>query len=165
MYYFDRYIALSTSDDIETALVESHNHLIQTILPISESDMLFRYEENKWSIKDLFQHLIDTERIFVYRAIRFVRNDKTELPGYDENLYAEEAMADKKTKEQLLNEYIAVHKATILFYNHLSDEQLSRKGKANGVEFTVGAIAHIISGHIQHHLSVVEERYLPKLQS
>jgi uncharacterized damage-inducible protein DinB len=163
MSYFDKYIALSTSRDIEQTLVESHNHLIQTILPLTEDQMLFKYEEKKWSIKDLLQHLIDTERVFMYRAMCFARNDKTELPGFDENEFAAEAMADLKSKDQLLNEYIAVHKATIMFYNTLPKEAMDRKGIASGNEFTIVNTAHIIAGHIQHHLSVIEERYLPKL--
>ena len=81
MPYFDKYIALSTSQDIEQTLVESHNHLIQTILPLTEDQMMYKYEEKKWSIKDLLQHMIDTERVFAYRAMRFARNDKTELPS------------------------------------------------------------------------------------
>ncbi len=163
MSYFDKYIALSTSQDIEQTLVESHNHLIQTILPLTEEQMLYKYAENKWSIKDLVQHLIDTERVFVYRAMRFARNDKTELHGFDENEFAAEAGADLKSKDQLLNEYIAVHKATIMFYNTLPDEAMERKGRASGNEFSLKNIAHIISGHIQHHLSVIEERYLPNV--
>ena len=163
MSYFDKYIALSTSQDIEQTLVESHNHLIKRILPLTEEQMMFKYEEKKWSIKDLLQHLIDTERVFIYRAMCFARNDKTELPGFDENSFVAEAMADLKTKEQLLNEYIAVHKATIMFYNTLSDEAITRKGIASGNEFTIVQIAHITAGHIQHHLSILEERYLPKL--
>ncbi|MFQ3336789.1 MAG: putative damage-inducible protein DinB [Flavobacteriales bacterium] len=163
MSYFDKYISLSTSQDIEQTMVESHNHLIQTILPLTEEQMLFKYEENKWSIKDLLQHLIDTERVFMYRAMCFARNDKSELPGFDENEFAAEAMADLKSKGQLLNEYIAVHKSTIMFYNTLPNEAMDRKGRASGNEFTIKSIAHIIAGHIQHHLSVIEERYLPNL--
>ncbi|MFT4696055.1 MAG: putative damage-inducible protein DinB, partial [Urechidicola sp.] len=128
MSYFDKYISLSTSQDIEQTMVESHNHLIQTILPLTEEQMLFKYEENKWSIKDLLQHLIDTERVFMYRAMCFARNDKSELPGFDENEFAAEAMADLKSKGQLLNEYIAVHKSTIMFYNTLPNEAMDRKG-------------------------------------
>ncbi|MGK0436998.1 MAG: putative damage-inducible protein DinB, partial [Flavobacteriales bacterium] len=126
MSYFDKYISLSTSQDIEQTMVESHNHLIQTILPLTEEQMLFKYEENKWSIKDLLQHLIDTERVFMYRAMCFARNDKSELPGFDENEFAAEAMADLKSKGQLLNEYIAVHKSTIMFYNTLPNEAMDR---------------------------------------
>jgi len=163
MPYFDKYIALSTSQDIEQTLVESHNHLIQTILPLTEDQMMYKYEEKKWSIKDLLQHMIDTERVFAYRAMRFARNDKTELPGFDENEFTEKAGADQKSKEQLLNEYIAVHKATIMFYNTLSEEALARKGRASGNEFSLINIAHIIAGHIQHHLSIIEERYLPNI--
>ena len=102
MPYFDRYIKLSTSSDIETTLVESHNHLVQLIQPISEEKMNFSYAEGKWTLKDMLQHLIDTERIFVYRALRFARNDKTELPGYDHNEYANETNADEKSKEEIL---------------------------------------------------------------
>ena len=163
MYYFDRYIQLSTSHDIETTLVESHNYLIKTILPLSEEQMMFSYEEGKWSIKDVIQHLIDTERVFAYRAMRFARNDSTELHGFDENEFANKAMAEEKSKDQLLNEYIAVHKATIMFYNTLPEIARTRIGKAGGNDFTVSNIAHIISGHIRHHVSVIEERYLPKL--
>lgn len=163
MSYFNKYIALSTSQDIEQTLVESHNHLIQTILPLTEEQMLFKYKENKWSIKDLLQHLIDTERVFMYRTMCFARNDKTELPGFDENEFAEEAMADLKSKDQLLNEYIAVHKSTIMFYNTLPNEAMDRKGRASGNEFSLINIAHIIAGHIQHHLAVIEERYLPNI--
>mgnify|MGYP000339054147 CR=1 FL=1 len=163
MPYFDRYIELSTSSDIETTLVESHNHLVQLIQPISEEKMNFSYAEGKWTLKDMLQHLIDTERIFVYRALRFARNDKTELPGYDHELYALESNANAKFKDQLLKEFVAVHRATIMFFNQLSNEALKRKGTASGEELTVEMIAHIIAGHTQHHLSVIEEKYIPKL--
>lgn len=163
MPYFDRYIELSTSSDIETTLVESHNHLVQLIQPISEEKMNFSYAEGKWTLKDMLQHLIDTERIFAYRALRFARNDKTELPGYDHELYALESNANAKFKDQLLKEFVAVHRATIMFFNQLSNEALKRKGTASGEELTVEMIAHIIAGHTQHHLSVIEENYIPKL--
>ena len=163
MPYFDRYIKLSTSSDIETTLEESHNHLVQLIQPISEEKMNFSYAEGKWTLKDMLQHLIDTERIFVYRALRFARNDKTELPGYDHELYALESNANSKFKDQLLKEFVAVHCATIMFFNQLSNEALKRKGQASGEELSVEMMAHIIAGHTQHHLSVIEEKYIPKL--
>lgn len=161
MPYFDRYIELSTSTDIETTLVESHNHLVQLIQSFSEDEMNFCYEPGKWTIKDLIQHLIDTERIFVYRALRFARNDKTELPGYNHDSYAKESNANAKYKDQLLKEFVAVHRSTIMFFNQLTSEALKRKGVANGEELSVEMIAHIISGHTQHHLSVIEEKYIP----
>ena len=163
MPYFDRYIALSTSQDIETTLIESHNHLIQVIQPLTDVQMDFAYEEGKWSIKELMQHLIDTERIFVYRALRFARNDKIELPGYDHETYNSESNAKQKSKDQLLKEFVAVHRATIMFFNQLPSEAIDRNGIASGEKMTVNQIAHIIAGHTQHHLSIIEERYLPKL--
>lgn len=163
MPYFDRYIGLSTSHDLETTLVESHNHFVQLIQSLSEENMNFAYAEEKWTIKELVQHLIDTERIFVYRALRFARNDKTELPGYDHENYGKESNANEKSKDELLREFVAVHRATILFFNELSNESLNRKGKASGEEMSVSTIAHIIAGHTQHHLSIIEEKYLPIL--
>lgn len=163
MPYFDRYIKLSTSSDIETTLVESHNHLVQLIQSFSEEEMNFAYEEGKWTIKDLIQHLIDTERIFVYRALRFARNDNTELPGYDHDLYAQESNANSKFKDQLLKEFVAVHRSTIMFFDQLTNEALKRKGLASGEELSVEMIAHIIAGHTQHHLSVIEEKYIHKM--
>ncbi len=164
MPYFDRYLALSTSKDIETTLVESHNHFVQLIQSLSEGEMNFAYAEGKWTIKDLVQHLIDTERIFVYRALRFARNDNTELPGYDHENYGKESNANSKSKDQLLKEFVAVHRATIMFFNQLSDDALLRNGKASGEVMTVNQIAHIIAGHTQHHLSIIEEKYLPNLK-
>ncbi len=164
MPYFDRYVQLSTSTDMETTLVESHNHLVQLIQSFSEDEMNYQYAEEKWTIKEIVQHLIDTERIFVYRALRFARNDSTELPGYDHNQYVRESNANEKFKNQLLNEFVAVHRATIMFFNQLPEIALSRKGIASGEELSVKMIAHIIAGHTQHHLSVIEDKYLPTMK-
>jgi ABC-type Zn uptake system ZnuABC Zn-binding protein ZnuA len=85
------------------------------------------------------------------------------LPGYDHELYALESNANAKFKDQLLTEFVAVHRATIMFFNQLSNEALKRKGQASGEELSVEMMAHIIAGHTQHHLSVIEEKYIPKL--
>lgn len=164
MPYFDRYVKLSTSNDIETTLVESHNHLIQLIQSFSEEEMNYQYAKGKWTIKEVVQHLIDTERIFVYRALRFARNDSTELPGYEHNQYVQESNAKEKFKDQLLNEFVAVHRATIMFFNQLPAVALSRTGIASKEKLTVEMIAHIIAGHTQHHLSVIEQKYLPTMK-
>jgi hypothetical protein len=160
MAYFNRYILLSTSNDIETTLIESHNHLIQVIHPLTEKQMDFTYDKGKWNIREILQHLIDTERIFVYRALRFARNDKTDLPGYDHESYNTASNAKQKSQDQLLKEFVAVHRATVMFFNQLPEEAFERKGQASGEEMTVNQIAHIIAGHTQHHISVLEERYL-----
>jgi uncharacterized damage-inducible protein DinB len=164
MPYFDRYVKLSTSNDIETTLVESHNHLVQLIQSFSEEEMNYQYAKGKWTIKEVVQHLIDTERIFVYRALRFARNDSTELPGYEHNQYVQESNAKEKFKDQLLNEFVAVHRATIMFFNQLPAVALSRTGIASKEKLTVEMIAHIIAGHTQHHLSVIEQKYLPTMK-
>ena len=163
MPYFDRYIALSTSTDIEETLVDSHNHFVQLIQSLSDEQMNFAYQEDKWTIKDIVQHLIDTERIFVYRALRFARNDKTELPGYDHESFANHTNSEEKHKDQLLKEFVSVHRATILFFTNLTSEALNRMGIASGEKMSVNQIVHIIAGHTHHHLSVMEEKYLPNL--
>ena len=158
--HYKDYISKSTSQDIETTLVESHNALVSLVLKLDEKQLMFRYQKEKWSIKDIIQHLIDVERVFVYRAVRFARNDNTVLHGFDEDDFVKNANADRKTKDELLKEYVSIHRSTILFYNQLTLDELEREGMASGVLFSVFGIAHIISGHIQHHIGVVKERYL-----
>jgi len=158
--YFEYYKSQSTSQDIETTLVESHNAMVSLISKLDEEKLMFRYEEGKWSIKDLIQHVIDVERVFVYRAVRFTRNDKTDLQGFNEDEFALNANADRKTKDELLKEYVSVHRATIVFYSQLTIDDLAKTGTANNIEFSVFGIAHIIAGHIQHHLKVIHKRYL-----
>ena len=120
----------------------------------------YRYAEGKWTIKDIIQHLIDAERIFTYRALRFARNDKTNLSGFDENDYVDEANANDRTVMQLLTEMSAVRHATLLLFKSFTNEQLIRIGTSNNNLLSVRALGYIIIGHQNHHQRVFEERYL-----
>lgn len=120
----------------------------------------FNYAEGKWTVKEIIQHLIDTERVFAYRAMRFARKDETNLPGFDENQYAANATVSKRKLAGLLEEYQLLRLANAYLFNQFTDEELARTGVANGNQISVGAIGYICIGHAIHHFNVIQERYL-----
>ena len=121
------------------------------------------YAPGKWSAKDIIQHLIDAERVFSYRAMRFARNDKTLLPGFEENDYAITAEASKRNVDELLEEFYAVRESTIRLFKSFTDEMLMREGVVPSGDISVLAIGFTIPGHTIHHLNVLKERYYPLL--
>jgi len=127
-------------------------------IPMDKFD--YRYAEGKWTIKDIIQHVIDTERIFAYRALRFSRNDKTPLPSFEESEYADNTDSNKRSIQDLLTEFSAVRHSTLLFYKSLSEEQLKRIGTASNNPISVRALGFVMIGHAKHHQKVFEERYL-----
>ena len=127
-------------------------------IPMDKFD--YRYAEGKWTIKDIIQHLIDAERIFAYRALRVSRNDKTPLPGFEENDYVDNANANDRSIQDLLTEFSAVRQSTLLLFKSFSEEQLKRLGIASNAAVSVRAIGFIIIGHQKHHQKVFQERYL-----
>jgi len=158
--FYKNYIALATGNNINDVIV-NHNRTISKFysnLPEEKAD--YAYAEGKWTIKDLLQHLIDAERIFVYRATRFARKDNQSLLGFEENDYAQNANAITRTLQSLKEELSALRKSTNLFLENLNDDQLAQNGAANNNLITVNAIAFIIFGHLLHHKNIIEERYL-----
>ena len=127
---------------------------------LSEEKMNYRYEPGKWTIKDMLLHMSDSERIFIYRALRFSRGDETAVPGFEESIYAEHARANEREKEDIMREYSLVRESSIAFIESLSDEALDRKGTANNYLLSVRYIVNLIYGHHRHHLNVLRERYL-----
>ena len=117
------------------------------------------YASGKWTVNEMVQHLIDTERIFVSRALRFVREDKTDLPGYDHTNYVSSSRANEQSLADLMEEYEAVRRSTLLFFRSLNEEELLRTGKVNGKEISVLAVGYILVGHPTHHFNVLMERY------
>ena len=159
--YYGNYIA-QVSDEytlIEELEISLHRFIkfVQDI-PMDKFD--YRYSEGKWTIKDIIQHIIDAERVFAYRALRFARNDKTELPGFEENDYVDEANGAKRSIMELLTELSAVRHATILLFKSFTEEQLVRIGIASENPMSVRAAGFVIIGHQNHHQKVFEERYL-----
>lgn len=127
---------------------------------LPEDKLLYQYAEGKWTPKEILQHIIDTERIFTYRALRISRNDKTELPGFDENAYVPPSLANQKSILQLVEEFTSLRKANIALYKGFNAEMLQRLGKASGGPISVRAIPFILLGHELHHIHIIKERYL-----
>ena len=120
----------------------------------------FRYAPDKWTPKDILQHLSDTERVFSYRALSIARNSQTLLPGFDENLFALMAGANRKSVSGLMEEYIAIRKSTIFLFESLEKKQLKNMGIANSHPLSALAAGFIICGHEIHHCNIIKERYL-----
>ena len=127
-------------------------------IPMDKYD--YSYAEGKWTIKDILQHLIDSERVFAYRALRFARKDVTPLPGFEENEFASVAEGYKRSIRDLLTELAVVREATLCLFKTFSDETLLLKGIASEREMSVRALGFIIIGHQNHHQRIFEERYL-----
>ena len=144
---------------IEELEISLHDFIrfVQNI-PMDKFD--YSYAEGKWTIKDIIQHMIDTERIFGYRALRISRNDKTPLPGFEENDYVANTNANDRGIQDLLAEFSAVRHSTLFLFKSFSEQQLKRIGTASNTEISVRAIGFIIIGHQKHHQKVFQERYL-----
>lgn len=127
-------------------------------LPMDKYD--YRYAEGKWTIKDIIQHLIDSERVFAYRAMRIARNDKTPLPGFDENEFAAEANGNSRHLRDLLTELAVVRQASINLFKTFDEEIFARTGTASGFSISVRALGFLIIGHQKHHEKIFTERYL-----
>jgi hypothetical protein len=127
-------------------------------IPMDKFD--YRYEVGKWTIKEIIQHLIDSERVFSYRALRISRNDKTPLPGFNENDYVDNSNGNDRNLQGLLTELAVVRQATLSLFNSFSQEQLAKIGIASNNEVSVRAIGFIIIGHQKHHQKIFTERYL-----
>lgn len=158
--YYNHYINLNPYDSILEGL---KNQLIETVAffnQIPDDKLNYKYQIGKWTPKDILQHIIDTERIFSFRALCFARKDKTLLPGYEENDYALNVSTTNRSIESLIEEYKSVKNASITLFENLSDEALIQIGTANNAKMSVRAIGYILPGHELHHINVIKERYL-----
>ena len=158
--YFLTYINKAGDLNLLDGLKENGNITLNFFKSLVEDKYDFSYAEGKWSIKELLQHIIDTERVFTYRALSFSRKDAVALPGYNENEYAAASEANKRSKQSLLNEYKALRLATIALYESFSEEMLLQIGNASNSDLSVRAIGFILIGHENHHCQIIRERYL-----
>lgn len=158
--HFSTYIKQAGEGKLIEELEISLHEFIRFVQNIPMDKFDYRYAEGKWTIKDIIQHIIDTERIFVYRALRFSRNDKTPLPIFEENDYAQNTNSNTRTIQDLLTEFSAVRHSSLLFYKSLTEEQLTRTGTASNNLISVRALGFVLIGHQKHHQNVFEERYL-----
>ena len=159
--FYANYIShVSDEYTLQEELEISLHRFIKFVQDIPMDKFDYRYAEGKWTIKDIILHLIDAERIFTYRALRFARNDKTDLPGFEENDYVDEANANSRSIMDLLTELSAVRHATLLLFKSFNDYKLLRIGTANNNQMSVRALGFVIIGHQNHHQRIFEERYL-----
>jgi uncharacterized damage-inducible protein DinB len=160
--FYHKYVEHVKETTLLDALTSSNQLLIQLLKVIPESMGEYRYAPDKWSIKELLCHMMDAERIFAYRALRFARNDATPLSGFEENDYAPQANAHGRTLPQLITEITNLRRTTCDLFASFTPEMLQRKGSANNNVVSVVNIGYIIAGHETHHRLVLTERYLKK---
>ena len=158
--WYQNYINEIGERDYRDIMKENYNTTIELLLSIPEEKWNYAYAPGKWTIKELVMHMMDAERIFAYRALRFSRNDKTELPGFEENEYVPFYDAKYKSELAIIEEYKAMRNATIAMFSNFDEDMLKRTGNANKLEFSVEMIGAIIVGHEMHHLRILNSRYL-----
>jgi len=162
--YIQRYLNLIPSENWLEEMKIVCNQTLEFYQSLTEEQSNFAYAEGKWTLKTLLEHLTDTEKIFHYRALRFARKDTTDLAGFDENQYAENGTANQQELPTLIEEFHLNRLLSLVFFNKLTSEQLTQRGKVNGNELSVETIGKLIVGHNIHHLNIIKERYLPNLK-
>ena len=158
--FYKNYVKQIEETDLLQALRISGHRALELVHSIPEEKADYRYAEGKWSTRELLCHMIDAERIFAYRALRFARNDKTPLAPFEENDYAPQANASGRSLQKIAAEMAHLRSATIDLFEGFTPEMLIRKGTVNKNELSVVALGFIIAGHETHHCNVLKERYL-----
>ncbi len=158
--YYQTYISKVGEVELLEGLESNCETILAFFRSIPDYKLEYHYAEGKWNIKEILQHIIDTERIFAYRALRIARMDPTPLPGFDQDNYVLPSKASSRSFKGLLAEYKAVRKATLELFKSFDDEMLSAIGTASNSRLSTRAAGFIIVGHENHHVEVIKERYL-----
>ncbi|MEW6509861.1 MAG: DinB family protein [Bacteroidota bacterium] len=157
---FSRYVARVPETDILSTLAKEKEEFLALLSGIPANLVGYRYAEGKWSVRQVIGHVIDSERVFGYRALSIARSEQSPLPGFDEAQYADASSAEEAPLEELQREFASLRESHELMFRHLSRGSWLRKGTANGFPVTARALAYIIVGHARHHTAVLNERYL-----
>ena len=160
--YYGTYVDYVKGKDFFKNLIDLRASTIKYLSDLTDDQWDHKYAPDKWSVKEVLLHIIDTERIFTYRALRIGRNDKTPLAGFEQNDYVDFYHANKRTPASIIAEYKASRSATIHLYQNFLPEDLNRKGKASGFDVSALALGFITVGHEMHHIKILKERYFPK---
>ena len=159
--YAEMYMRLVPEDGLVLQHLETNGILVKDLfLSMPGEKLLYRYAPGKWTLKEILVHLVDDERIYTYRALRFARNETKVLHGFNQDDFVKFSGANERDLHNILEEYDAVRKATIAFFNGLPDEALTRVGRTNESMASVRALAYHITGHELHHLNIIREKYL-----
>ena len=158
--YYQSYIDRVPEGELIDLFQFSLSEALKTLVMISEDKGNYAYDEGKWTIKQVVQHLIDVERILTYRALCFARGESTDLPGFDHDEYVNQSDPSHRSMKSLLEELKGLRATTINLFASFNEEMLARGGVANGVELKVHQQGFVIIGHLMHHVRVIETRYL-----
>jgi len=157
--YYDRYISLILGLDIVGTLESQRREMLLLLCGRDESEGDFRYAPDKWTVKEVLGHVCDTERIFAYRALRIARGDKTPIEGFEQDDYVRNSPVANRPLAEVIEDYIAVRRATITLFRNLDEAAWLRRGIANNNEVSVRAIAYTAAGHELHHRRILKEKY------
>ena len=163
--YYDRYISLIPGNDVIATLASQLPKTVALLSVRGEQDGDLRYAPGKWSVKEALGHMIDTERIMTYRALRIARNDRTPIEGFEQDDFVRNGPHAHVPLADLIEEFKTVRAATLAFFRNLSPADWTRRGTANTKEITVRALAFVIAGHEVHHRQILEERYFQTIPS
>lgn len=158
--YYQPYIDALGKVSLYEALRRARADIDLMMDVIPDDKLGYSYSPGKWSMAEVLVHLMDAERVFQYRALRFARKDQTELKGFDQDIYVSESYANQRAKKALKEEFMAIRSSTITLFKSFDDEQLIRRGMANGAEMSVRALGFVICGHQAHHFGILKKRYL-----
>ncbi len=161
--YIQRYLDLIPTEDWLDELKIVGKETLNIYENLFEDQSNYAYAEGKWSLKTLLQHLIDTEKVFAYRALRFSRKDQSVVSGFDEEAWAKHSYADSRTLKSLIKEFKLTRKQSFIFFKTLPEDALQLSGTVNGNSINVETIGKLTVGHNIHHLNIIKERYLPNL--
>ena len=159
---YGRYIGKIEGTDVVAVLEKQLDSTLQLFRGLDERNADFRYEPGKWSVKEVIGHILDAERVFAYRALVFSRNDRTALPGFDQDEWAEFAPYSRLPLSQIISEFEVVRGSTILLFRQCDTDAWTRAGVANEKQMTTRSAAFAIAGHLEHHLDVLKTRYFNK---
>lgn len=158
--FYHTYILALGDVGLIQELNRGRDEFLALLEEIPESKLGYAYAEGKWTLAELLLHIMDAERVFQYRALCFARNDKTPLPGFDQDEYVPQSNAAARTKADLMQEYTAIRESTLCLFNSFDEDVLKRIGMVSGSRMSVRALGFIISGHQAHHVKIIRERYL-----
>lgn len=153
------YISLVPETDVLPVLEAQVDDILGMAASVPAERETFRYAPGKWSVREVFGHLADGERVFAYRALSIGRGSEAALPGFDENAWIEPAGFDRRPLASLAEELVAARRSSLHLFQHLAPEAWDRVASANGSPISVRAIAFAVAGHMRHHLTILRERY------
>ena len=157
--FYAGYIASLPEGDILDILERQTSELRQLAASTPADRETYRYADGKWSVREVFGHMIDGERVFSYRTLRFSRGDQTPLPGFEENQYVAASTFDRRPIASLVDELVLLRQANLALLRALAPDDWTRTGTANNHSISVRALAFIMAGHVRHHLNILRDRY------